>query len=68
MQVDTISQILGWVNNLRVTETRNTYNYDKGNSVTIVSMRTEAFTLSGYNPNGTPLVYHNKGSNVDLTV
>ena len=68
MQVDTVSQVLGWVNNLRVTETRNTYNYDKGNSVTVVSTRTDAFTITGYNPDGTPVSNVEKGSKVDVKV
>jgi len=68
MKVDTVSQVLGWVNNLRVTETRNTYHYDKGNSVTTVTTRSDAFIISGYNPDGTPVSNVEKGSKVDVKV
>jgi hypothetical protein len=68
MQVDTVSKILGWADNLRVSETRNTYHYDKGNSVTTVSIRTDAFTISGYDQNGTLVVDNTKGTNIDVKV
>lgn len=68
MQVDTVSQVLGWVNNHRVTETRNTYHYDKGNSVTTVSMRSQEFQLIGYDKNGMPSNNDRKGQNIDILV
>jgi hypothetical protein len=68
MNVDSTSQVLGWVNNHRITETRNTYHYDKGNSVTTVVTRSQEFTLIGYDVHGRPVDNDRKGLNVDLTV
>jgi hypothetical protein len=69
MQVDTVSQVLGWINNRRITEVRNTYHYDKGNTVTTVSTRSQEFMLIGYDKNGMPSNHdQNKGRNVDLLV
>ena len=68
MNVTSISQVLGWINNHRVSEVRNTYHYDKGNSVTTVVTHSQEFTLIGYNKNGTPVNSGRKGQNIDLTV
>jgi hypothetical protein len=68
MNVDSTSQVLGWVNNHRITETRNTYQYDKGNSVTTVVTRSQEFTLIGYDVHGKSVDNDRKGLNVDLTV
>jgi len=66
MRVETSSQVLGWENNTRITETRNTYQYDKGNDVTTVERRSETF--SGYDVNGKSDVQPAKGTNVDKQV
>jgi hypothetical protein len=68
MKVDAVTQVLGWVNNHRVTEVRNTYHYDKGNSVTTVVTHSQEFQLLGYNRNGSPINNDRKGQNIDLTV
>ena len=68
MHVTSTSQTLGWVNNHRITETRNTYQYDKGNSVTTVVTRSQEFTLIGYDVHGKPVDNDRKGQNIDLTV
>lgn len=66
MNVTSISQVLGWVNNHRVTEVRNTYHYDKGNSVTTVVTHSQEYQLIGYNKNGKPV--NNNINSIDIKV
>ena len=66
MNVTSISQVLGWVNNHRVTEVRNTYHYDKGNSVTTVVTHSQEYQLIGYNKNGKPV--NNNTNSIDIKV
>ena len=68
MHVTSTTQTLGWINNSRITETRNTYHYDKGNNVTTVVTRSQEFMLIGYDRNGRPVNNDRKGLNVDLTI
>ena len=66
MRVESNSQILGWENNTRISETRNTYHYDKGSDVTTVEKRSETFSV--YDVNGKEEVLPVKGTNVDIQV
>ena len=66
MRVETSSQVLGWENNTRITETRNTYQYDKGNDVTTVERRSETFSM--YDVKGKEEVLPAKGTNIDKQV
>jgi hypothetical protein len=68
MEVSSISHVLGWIDNSRITETRNTYHYDKGNSVTTVVTRSQEYSLIGYDRHGMPLNNDRKGHNINLTV
>jgi hypothetical protein len=66
MRVDSVTNVLGWEDNRRVSEIRTTYHYDKGPSVTTVARVSETFMV--YNSRGVPIVSKPSGSNVDITV
>ena len=66
MNVTSTSQVLGWVNNHRVTEVRNTYHYDKGNSVTTVVTHSQEYQLIGYDRHGKPV--NNNTNSIDIKV
>ena len=66
MRVDSITTILGWEDNRRVSETRTTYLYDKGPNVTTVARVSEEFLV--YNSRGAPIVSKPSGSTVDIKV
>jgi hypothetical protein len=64
MEVNTVSNILGFFYNNIVKEFRTTYDYDKGADVTIVDIRTYGVRL--YSAAGQLDNYPNKGSQVDI--
>ena len=68
MQVTSTSQVLGWEHNTRLTEVRNTYHYDKGNSVTTVVVRSQDFILIGYDSHGMPVNDKRSGQKIDMFV
>ena len=68
MNVSSITQILGWINNHRITEVRNTYHYDKGNTVTTVVTRSQEFLLIGYDRHGVPVNNDRRGQHINIHV
>jgi len=68
MNVTSVTQVLGWIGNSRVTEVRNTYHYDKGNNVTTVITRSQEFALIGYDRNGVPVNDDRRGQNININV
>ncbi len=63
MDVQTVSNILGYRYDTLVKEFRTTYNYEKGNDVTVVERRSYRVTL--YDSAGNVDEYPNKGNQVD---
>ena len=66
MEVHSVSNLIGWVDNRLIKEFKTTYNYEKGNDVVITELRSYAVQL--YSEAGTLTDYPNKGSNVDVKV
>ena len=66
MRVDSVTNIIGWENNRRISETRTTYHYKSGPDVTTVAKRSEEFNL--YTPNGVTPVAKAAGTNIDIKV
>ena len=66
MQVNTVSNVLGYAYDYLLTERRTTYNYDKGNDVTVVERRSYKITL--YDQLGNLQEHQSKGENVDKRV
>ena len=66
MQVDRITNILGWEQNRRVSEVRTTYHYDKSPTVTVVSKIREDFKV--YTSGGQAVQSTQPGSTVDITI
>jgi arabinogalactan endo-1,4-beta-galactosidase len=53
----------GWRDNLQTVEKRITYDYPKGNDVTVVEQRSYLVTL--YDGRGNADTFQNKGNNID---
>jgi hypothetical protein len=64
MEVSSVTYY-GWRDNLRIVEKSVTYDYPKGNDVTIVEQR--SYSVSLYTGQGS-LEAHNRGSNFDQLV
>jgi len=64
MEVSAITYY-GWRDGYQTVEKRTTYDYPKGNDVTIVEQRSYLITL--YNEQGT-LETHNRGNNINQMV
>ncbi len=63
MDVQTVSNILGYRYDTLVKEFRTTYNYEKGNDVTVVERRSYRVTL--YDSSGNVTEYPTKGGQID---
>ena len=63
MEIHSVSNIIGWMQNRLVTESRTTFNYDKGNNVTVVERRSQLVQL--YDSKGNLDEYPTKGNQLD---
>ena len=66
MQVQSMSNIIGWDHNKVVRESRTIFDYDKGNDVTIVETR--KYTVQTYNNTGKLSDNQSHGNQIDVTV
>ncbi len=63
MDILTVSSVLGYQYDSLIKENRTTYNYEKGNDVTIVERRSYKVTL--YDSAGNVNEYPNTGTQID---
>ena len=63
MEIHNVSNIIGWMQNRLITESKTTFNYEKGNDVAIVERKSQLVQL--YDSKGNLEDYLSKGNQVD---
>jgi hypothetical protein len=66
MEIRTVSNTLGWDNNRLIKEFKTTYDYEKGNDVTVVERR--SYAVQVYSSSGVLDDYPSKGNQIDTKV
>jgi hypothetical protein len=65
MLISEVSSLTSWAGNIRNTVIRETFKYDKGNDVMVVTVHGQKFEQT-YNEKGKETSSDDKGTNVDI--